>query len=85
MDVGLQARYRTSIGPIILLAAAAVVAGVIGISGIYPQVIDAEWAQDAAGKHLTFVAELRKIPVVLSPEEVVRFLEAAPASNTRRR
>jgi len=27
---------------------------------------------------LTFVAEPRKIPVVLSPEEVVRFLEAAP-------
>jgi integrase len=31
-----------------------------------------------AVKHLTFVAEPRKIPVVLSPEEVVRFLEAAP-------
>ena len=30
-------------------------------------------------KHLTFVAEPRKIPVVLSPEEVARFLEAAPA------
>jgi integrase/recombinase XerD len=29
-------------------------------------------------KHLTFVAEPRKIPVVLSPEEVVRFLQAAP-------
>jgi integrase/recombinase XerD len=29
-------------------------------------------------KHLTFVAEPRRIPVVLSPEEVVRFLEAAP-------
>jgi integrase/recombinase XerD len=29
-------------------------------------------------KHLTFVAEPRKIPVVLSPEEVARFLEAAP-------
>jgi site-specific recombinase XerD len=29
-------------------------------------------------KPLTFVAEPRKIPVVLSPEEVVRFLEAAP-------
>ena len=27
---------------------------------------------------LTFVAEPRKIPVVLSPEEVARFLEAAP-------
>jgi site-specific recombinase XerD len=29
-------------------------------------------------KHLTFVPELRKIPIVLSPEEVVRLLEAAP-------
>jgi hypothetical protein len=28
-------------------------------------------------KHLTFVHEPRKIPVVLSPEEVARFLEAA--------
>ena len=27
---------------------------------------------------LTFVAHPRKIPIVLSPEEVVRFLEAAP-------
>src|ERR1700719_4087846 len=31
-----------------------------------------------ATKPLTFVAEPRKIPVVLSPEEVARFLEAAP-------
>ena len=29
-------------------------------------------------KHLTFVPEPRKIPVILSPEEVARFLEAAP-------
>jgi site-specific recombinase XerD len=29
-------------------------------------------------KLLTFVAEPRKIPVVLSPEEVTRFLDAAP-------
>ena len=29
-------------------------------------------------KLLTYVAEPRKIPVVLSPEEVVRFLDAAP-------
>jgi site-specific recombinase XerD len=29
-------------------------------------------------KPLTFVAEPRKIPVILSPEEVARFLEAAP-------
>src|SRR5271157_3979695 len=38
---------RTSIGPMILLAAVVVVAGVIGISGIYPQIIDAEWMQGA--------------------------------------
>lgn len=30
------------------------------------------------GRHLTFVREPRKIPVVMSPEEVTRFLEAAP-------
>jgi hypothetical protein len=35
-----------SIGPKILLAAVVVVAGVIGISGIYPQVIDSEWVPD---------------------------------------
>jgi integrase len=29
-------------------------------------------------KHLTFVHEPRKVPVVLSTEEVARFLEAAP-------
>ena len=32
----------------------------------------------AVTKPLTYVAEPRKIPVVLSPEEVARFLEAAP-------
>jgi len=31
-------------------------------------------------KPLTFVAEPRKIPIVLSPEEVARFLEAAPGA-----
>ena len=31
-----------------------------------------------AARHLTFVREPRKLPVVLSPEEVARFLEAAP-------
>jgi integrase/recombinase XerD len=30
-------------------------------------------------KHLAFVHEPRKAPVVLSPEEVARFLEAAPS------
>jgi hypothetical protein len=41
---------RPSIGAMILLAAVMVVAGVIGISGIYPQIIDAEWVQDTS-KH----------------------------------
>lgn len=30
-------------------------------------------------KHLSFVHEPRKVPIVLSPEEVTRFLEAAPS------
>jgi hypothetical protein len=47
----------SSIGPRILLAAVVVVAGVIGISGIYPQVIDAEWAQDS-GTHLPIMPSL---------------------------
>jgi hypothetical protein len=45
----------SSIGPTILLAAVVVVAGVIGISGIYPQVIDAEWMQDS-GTHLPIMS-----------------------------
>ena len=36
-----------SIGPKILLAAVVVVAGFVGISGIFPQVIDARWTPDA--------------------------------------
>jgi hypothetical protein len=38
---------RSSIGPKILVVAGGVVAGVIGISGIYPQIIDADWVQSA--------------------------------------
>jgi hypothetical protein len=33
-----------------------------------------------AARHLTFVHEPRKLPVVLSPEEVARLLEAAPGA-----
>ncbi len=40
-----SARSRTGLR--ILLAAGVVVAGVIGISGVYPQVIDAQWMQGA--------------------------------------
>jgi hypothetical protein len=38
-----------SIGPKIFLAAVVVVAAVIGISGLYPKVIDEAWVQNAAG------------------------------------
>jgi hypothetical protein len=38
---------RSSTGPKVLLAAVVAVAGVIGISGIDPQVIDAGWVQDS--------------------------------------
>ena len=38
-----------SIGPKIFLAAVVVVAAVIGISGLYPKVIDQSWVQNAAG------------------------------------
>ena len=35
-------------------------------------------------EHTHFIHEPRKLPVVLSPEEVARLLDAAPGSNTRR-
>ena len=35
-------------------------------------------------RHLTFVREPRKMPAILSPEEVARLLEAAPDRSTRR-
>ncbi len=35
-------------------------------------------ARPEMARHLTFVREPRKLPVVLSPEEVARLLEAAP-------
>jgi hypothetical protein len=41
-------RRRSSIGPKVLLAAFVFVGGVIGISGIYPQIIDSEWVQNAS-------------------------------------
>jgi hypothetical protein len=40
-------RTRSSIGPKILLVAVACVAVIVGISGIYPQIIDSEWVQNA--------------------------------------
>jgi hypothetical protein len=49
---GSRRRTRTSIGAEILLVAISLVATVIGIGGIYPQVIDPHWMQDAVGAHL---------------------------------
>jgi hypothetical protein len=39
---------RSSTSPKILVAAVVVVAGVIGLSGIYPQIIDSEWVQETS-------------------------------------
>jgi hypothetical protein len=47
---------RSSIGLKILLIATGAVAGVIGISGIYPQIIDSEWVQ-SAGTHVKRTTE----------------------------
>jgi hypothetical protein len=41
---------RSSVGPTILLVAVVIVAGFIGISGIYPRIIDSEWVRNA-GTH----------------------------------
>jgi hypothetical protein len=45
--LGAKRGTRSSIGPKISLAVIVVVAGVIGISGIDPQVIEAGWMQDS--------------------------------------
>jgi hypothetical protein len=52
---------RSSIGPKILVAAVVVVAGVIGISGIYPQIIDSEWVQGTS-PHSQRVAHTETAP-----------------------
>jgi len=52
---------RSSIGPKILVAAVVVVAGVIGISGIYPQIIDSEWVQGTSS-HSQRVAQSETAP-----------------------
>src|SRR5258708_36582608 len=41
--------------------------------------LDVTLDRPQTAKHLLFVYEPRKLPVVLIPEEVVRFLEAAPS------
>jgi hypothetical protein len=66
-----------SVGPKILLAAVVVVAGVIGISGIYPQVIDAEWVQDT-GTRLPIMS------LSTAPTKRVASTPAASSSPQRR-
>jgi hypothetical protein len=48
---------RPSIGLRILLVAVVLVAGVVGISGIYPQVIDSEWVRNVGHMKRPAVAE----------------------------
>ena len=45
-----SSKRGASIGPKILLAAVVIVAGFIGISGIFPQVMDARWTPDAVAR-----------------------------------
>jgi hypothetical protein len=52
---------RSSTGLRILLVAAACVAGVIGISGIYPQIIDSQWARGTSA-HSQGVAHSETAP-----------------------
>jgi hypothetical protein len=73
MDESFQAMdpevYRSQI----FLAAVSVVAGVIGISGIYPQIIDAEWVQGAAGKQKGEAISAPKAP---ARSNVVNLMDA---------
>jgi hypothetical protein len=64
----------STIGPKILLAAVVVVAGAIGISGIHPQVIDAEWTQDS-GTHLP------KIPLLTTGTTIKAYATATALSS----
>jgi hypothetical protein len=64
----------STIGPKILLAAVVVVAGAIGISGIYPKAIDAEWTQDS-GTHLP------KIPLLTTSTTIKAYATATALSS----
>jgi hypothetical protein len=79
---------RSSIGPKVLVAAVVVVAGIIGISGIYPQIINSEWVQ-SAGSHakripLAEARTARRIGIVtavpLSPRRDATTGEAATST-----
>jgi hypothetical protein len=85
-----QRRRRSSIGPKVLLIAVVVVGGVIGVSGISPQIIDSEWAQNAATHAKRAVAEAmttRRSTIVaaipLSPRGTVTTTGEAGASASR--
>jgi hypothetical protein len=52
---------RSSIGPKILVVSAVVIAGVIGVSGTYPQIIDSEWVQETS-THSRGVAHSKTAP-----------------------
>ena len=53
---------RSPTGLRILLVAGASVAGVIGISGVYPQIIDSEWARGMSA-HSQGIAPFETVPV----------------------
>jgi hypothetical protein len=78
---------RTSIGPKILVAAVVVVAGVIGISGIYPQVIDEEWVQNAGTRPSLSAPTTRRSGIVaaipLPPRRAVTTGEGTELSQLR--
>jgi hypothetical protein len=82
---------QSSIGPRILVAAVVVVAGVVGLSGIYSQIIDSEWVP-SVGTHVkrTAVAHTtttRRPGIVtaipLSPRRVATTTGDAVASEPR--
>jgi hypothetical protein len=68
---------RSSIGLRILLVAVASVAGVVGVSGVYPQIIDSEWAR-GMNPHSQGIARSET-----TPETVGLTQQTRPASPAR--
>jgi integrase/recombinase XerD len=69
-DLGRFQLHQTSSG----VRAPSINSSVAALRFFYGVTLD----QPSLARHLTFVGEPRKIPVILSQEEVVRLLEAAP-------
>ena len=67
---------RSPIGLKILLVAVASVAGVVGVSGVYPQIIDSEWAR-AINPHSQGIAHSETAP------ETVGLTQQTPPSPAR--